>query len=128
LGEEGIIQSVLGTISNKALPFFHRFENQGELLRTLLEDEDAIGREGVWDFGKKGSPKRLLYTGFAAIECSMWDLAIPSLLSCKAKLMRIPEPVGQSVRAEYLPYIQEGIACAEEKCAWKYFEGPGLHP
>ncbi|MBR0969624.1 hypothetical protein [Bradyrhizobium japonicum] len=123
-GDDGVVQDVLDTINNNAIPFFQRFEDSGELLRTFLEDEDAIGLEGVWDFGKKGSPKRLLYTGFAAIECGRWDLAVSSLLSCKEKAIGIPEPVGRSVRAEYVPYIQEGIACAENKCAWKHGEGP----
>ncbi len=126
--DDGVVQDVLDTINNNVLPFFQRFEDPGELLRTFLEDEDAIGRDGVWELGKKGSPKRLLYTGFTAIECGKWDLTISSLLSCKEKVIGIPEPVGRSVRAEYLPYIQEGIACAEKKCAWDYGDSAGLHP
>jgi hypothetical protein len=117
-GDEGALQDVFDTISEKVLPFFHRFEDPEQLLRTFLEDEDAIGCEGVWDFGKKGSPKRLLYTGFAAIECGKWDLAVSSFKSCKERIMGFPDLVGRSIRAEYLPYIEEGIACAGSKITW----------
>jgi len=117
-GDYVALQDVLDTIDEKVLPFFHRFEEPEELLRTFLEDEDAIGCEGVWDFGKKGSPGRLLYAGFAAIECGKWDLALSSLKSCKEKIMGFPDLVGRSLRAEYLPYIEEGLTCASNKSTW----------
>src|SRR5258706_4696408 len=123
-GDEGALQDVFDTINEKVLPFFHRFEDREELLRTLLEDEDAIGCEGVWDFGKKASPKRLLYTGFAAIECGKWDLAVSSLKSCKEKIMGFPDLVGRSLRAEYLPYIEEGSACAGSNSTWSIVQAP----
>jgi hypothetical protein len=113
-----VTEDVLGKITREAFPFFNRFEDTEELLRTFLEDDDAIGREGVWDFGKKGSPKRLLYIGFAAIECGKWDLAISSLRACSQKTKGIPQPVGERVQAEILPYVDEGLACAERKGAW----------
>ena len=117
-GDDEALQDVLDTINEKVLPFFHRFDDPEELLRTFLEDEDAIGGDGVWEFGKKGSPKRLLYAGFAAIECGKWDLALSNLKSCKEKIMGFPILVGQSLRAEYLPYIEEGLTCASNKSTW----------
>lgn len=101
-------------IEEEVLPFFSRFEDPQELLRTLLEEEDGIGRGGPWEFGKKGSPRRLLYTGFAALECSKWELAISSLRECKAKIITI----GGSVEAELSSYIDQGIACAENRRMW----------
>ena len=96
---DAVARDVLSKITEEALPFFSRFDDTEELVRTFLEDDDAIGREGVWDFGKRESPSRLLYTGFAAIECGKWDLAISSLRACQEKTLRIPEPVGERVRA-----------------------------
>jgi hypothetical protein len=115
---EAVTRDVLSRITEEALPFFSRFDDTEELVRIFIEDDDAIGREGVWDFGRRDSPKRLLYTGFAAIECGKWDLAIASLRACQEKTMGIPEPVGERVRTEILPYVDEGFTCAERKCAW----------
>ena len=115
---DAVARDVLSKITEEALPFFSRFDDTEELVRTFLEDDDAIGREGVWDFGKRESPSRLLYTGFAAIECGKWDLAISSLRACQEKTLRIPEPVGERVRAEIMPYVDEGLACVERQCAW----------
>jgi len=115
---DAVTRDVLGKITGEVFPFFNRFDDPEELLRTFLEDDDEIGRGGVLDFGKKESPKRLLYTGYAAIECSKWDLAISSLRACREKTMGIPEPVGERVQAEILPYIDKGLACAERETAW----------
>jgi hypothetical protein len=98
-----VMSDILSSIREKVLPFFSRFEDADELLRTCLEDDDAIGREGAWDFGRRGSPTRLLYTGFSAIQCAKWDLAISFLTACKERTEGIPEPVGQSVGAQVLP-------------------------
>ena len=89
-----VLEDVLGQITSTVLPFFSRFEDPNEVLRTFLEDDDAIGHEGVWEFGKKGSPRRLPFTRFAALECGKWDLAISSLRVCREKMMGIPEPIG----------------------------------
>jgi hypothetical protein len=59
--------------------------------------------DGVWDFGNKGSPRRLLYTGFAALECGHWDLAISSLNACREKVMAIKGETGDTIRAIDLP-------------------------
>ena len=107
----------------EVLPFFSRFEDPRELLRTLLEDDDAIGREGVWEFGKMGSPRRLLYLGFSAIECSEWELAISSLRACRDRIMAIPKPIGERVRAEFLPYLEQGIICAKHRSVWNCGDG-----
>jgi hypothetical protein len=115
---ELVVKDVLGKIDEEVLPFFSRFEDQEVLLRTFIEEDDAIGREGVWDFGKKESPTRLLYIGFAAIECGEWGLATSSLTACKQKTMAIPKPAGALVQAELLPYLDQGLACADHKRAW----------
>jgi hypothetical protein len=115
---EPVLKDVLGTINEKALPFFSRFEDAEELLRTFLEDEDMIGREGIWEFGKEGSIRRSLYTGFAAIECCKWDLAISSLQTCRQKIMAVPQSIRKRIQAEILPYVDQGITCAEQKCTW----------
>jgi hypothetical protein len=115
---ELVVKDVLGKITDTALPFFRRFEDLGELMRTLLEDEDAVGTEGVWEFGKKGSPSRLLYTAFAAIECGEWELAAASLRACREKIMMIPEPIGRRVQAKFLPYIEEGLNCSNHRSTW----------
>jgi hypothetical protein len=117
---ERVAKDVLRVIKEKALPFFGRFEDPDELLRTFLEDDDAIGGEGVWDFGKVGSPSRLLYTGFAAMECGRWDLAISSLRACREKTIAIPGSVGEQVQKEMLPYVDEGLVCAEQRRAWPH--------
>ena len=115
---DAVMRDVLSKIVGDALPFFRRFDDMEGVLRTFLDDDDAIGHEGIWDFGKRGSPTRLLYTGFAAIECSKWDLAIASLRACKEQTIGIPKPVGERVRAEILPYVDKGLACAERKSPW----------
>lgn len=113
-----VLKDVLHVTRQEAFPFFCRFEDPEEVLRTFLNDEDAIGREGAWEFGKKGSPRRLLYTGFTAIECGKWDVATSNLRACHEKTMAISPPVGESVRAEILPYVDQGIACAEQMRPW----------
>jgi hypothetical protein len=111
-------KDVLRAIREKALPFFSRFEDAEEVLRTFLEDESTFDGEGVWEFRKKESPIRLLYTGFAAIECGKWDLATSSLRACGEKVMAIPSPIHDSVAAELLHYVDQGLACAQQKRLW----------
>jgi len=113
---ELVLKDVLGTLHEKVLPFFGRFENIEELLRTFVQDEDAIGHQGVWDFGKMGSPNRLLYIAFAALECGEWDVAISNLLACRERTLAIP--AGVQVQAWILPYVDQGLACAEHRRPW----------
>jgi hypothetical protein len=120
---DAVTKDVLGKITTEVFAFFSRFDDTKELLRTFLEDDDAIGlHEGVWEFGKRESARRLLYIGFAAIECGKWDLAISSLRACSEETNRIPERVGEQigerVQAEILPYVKEGLACVERQGAW----------
>jgi hypothetical protein len=111
-----VLKDVLRVIRQNVLPFFSRFEDAEEVLRTLLEDEDAIGREGVWEFGKQNSPKRFLYLGFAALECAKWDLAISSLRACRDKIAMIPE-IAERIRAEMMPFVDDGIVHGEQKAS-----------
>jgi hypothetical protein len=111
---------VLQNLRSKALPFFERFEDRSELLRTLQGDEDAMGqREGVWEFGKPGSITRLLYMGFAAIELSNWELATRSLRECEVKVAEKREVVKKLVAPGILPYVVQGLEAAAAKRKWQ---------
>jgi hypothetical protein len=103
---------------DKAFPFFGRFEDLEELLRTFLDDEMSMQDGGIWDFGNKGSPNRLLYTGFAALECGQWDLAISSLKACRETVMALEWPTGDIIRAFHLPYVDVGLASAGQRRRW----------
>jgi hypothetical protein len=115
---EAASKDVIGIIRDKVTPFFNRFEDREELLRTVLEDEMSMDDRGVWGFGNKGSPTRLLCTGFAALECGHWDLAISSLHACREKVMAIKGEAGDTIRAIDLPYVDLGLARAAEKRGW----------
>jgi len=115
---DAVARDVFDQINLKVLPFYSRFDEPEEVLRTFLEDDDAMGREGVWEIGKIGSPTRLLYTGFAAIACSKWDLAVFNLRACEQKVMAISAPMRERVGAEILPYVAEGLTFATQKQAW----------
>lgn len=116
---EAVSKDVSGIIRGTALPFFNRFDAPEELLRTFIEDEMSMEHGGVWSFGRKGSPVRLLYTGFAALECGKWDLAASSLNACRAKTVEIGKnDIGENIRAKYQPWIDLGLACAAEKRGW----------
>lgn len=113
-----VMEDVLGQIEEKALPFFSRFEDAEELLRTLREDSNMMGREGVWNIGNEGSPIRLLLIGFAAIKCERWELARESLEASRDKFMGVPEIIRSDLLREHLPQIEQGLACVKSKCAW----------
>jgi hypothetical protein len=116
---EAVTQDVFSAIHDKALPFFSRFEDAEELLRTFLDDEMSMEDGGIWEFGNKGSPRRLLYTGFAALECGQWDLAISSLQACQEKVMALKWPAADNpIRAIYFPYVDVGPALAEQRRRW----------
>lgn len=115
---EAVLKDLGDQVESIVVPFFHRFDDAQEVLRTFLEDEDNIGRPGIWDFGKIGSPRRLLYIGFAAIKCERWGLAISSLLECKEKIMKLPNPIGEQIQADILPYLNEGLSCADGHSQW----------
>ena len=115
---ELVAADILGSLQEKALPFFDRFDDSDELLRTLIQDMNAIGQEGVWEFGKLGSPSRLLYTGFAAIRCRQWEFAVTNLNACRQRILAIPELIGYRIQSELGLYIDQGIAAATEKRQW----------
>jgi hypothetical protein len=116
---DAVTRDVLSKITGEALPFFSRFDDTEELLRTFLEDDDAIGHEGIWGFWKKSIPQRGPCTpGLRQSNVANGIWAISSLRACKEKTMGIPEPVRDHVRAEILPYVDEGLACAKRERAW----------
>jgi hypothetical protein len=120
---EAVVADVRRVIVDKALPFFSRFDDTEELLRTFLEDDDAIDQgERIWGFGKMGSPVRLLYTGFTALECGKWSLAMESLHGCREVVMSIDDLPSENIgniQAEFSPLIDEGLACAEQRHPWR---------
>jgi hypothetical protein len=123
---EYVVHDVRRAIEKHSLPFFSRFDSPEELLQILLEDDhprsegrNAKDTSHVWGIGLKGSPSRLLYTGFSAIECRRWDLAFSSLEACKEKTMAIQRRwSGSTLQEDLLPIINEGLSCIEHKRAW----------
>src|SRR5262249_55266663 len=86
---ERVLGDVIERINGRALPFFGRFEDADELLRAFLEEDGDFGPEEIWEFGRKGSPVRMFYTGFCALECHRWDLAFETLTQCREKAVTI---------------------------------------
>jgi hypothetical protein len=113
-----VLSDVLNVIYGKIRPFFHRFNDPNELLRTLIEDDDPIGRDGPWEFGKFGSPQRLLLIGFTALECGEWELARSNLSACNQRILQIPEPSLRSIQREYSPFIEAGVAHSVARRPW----------
>jgi len=73
-----ICQAVQDLLTTDLLPWFDRFQDTRELLRTLLnDDEDAS--TGGWGFGAKGSWARWYLIGFTAIELGERELALRAL-------------------------------------------------
>ena len=114
---EAVSKDILTAIADHALPFFSRFEDVEELLRTFVEDEQSMEAGGVWGFGRKESPIGLLYTGFTALECEKWDLAITSLNHCREKLLALKGRAGET-GAAHAAFIDLGLARAAEKRRW----------
>jgi hypothetical protein len=112
--------SVLSALVSTIVPFFAQFEDLSELIRTLQEDEDAIGGEGVWDFGKKGSPRRLIYLGFAAIESEQWELASSSFRECEKRLASLADVVRALVEPNILPHLTLGMDLALRRQRWDF--------
>jgi hypothetical protein len=115
-----VYDDVLTNLQRKAFPFFERFEDTNELLRTLQEDEDAMGQlEGVWEFGRPGSIARLLNTGFAAIELKNWTLAARCLAECRSKVEATADILKKQIASTYLPIIEQGLEAAAAKHSWR---------
>jgi hypothetical protein len=105
-----LIADVLSHLTRDALPFYARFEDTDELLRTLIEEEWDFGRAGIWDFGKKDSPIRLLYIGFCALENQQWEVAANALLRCREKAGNI----FWKERPDILSCIEDGLKRSEQ--------------
>ena len=114
-----VMEDLLGQINGKVLPFFSRFDDPAELLRTFIEDDMAMESGGPWGFGKKGSTARLLLTGFAALECGKWQVAADSFNACRAAAQKIKGDTGANILARNLPLIDTGLSCAKDKRTWQ---------
>ncbi len=68
-----VISNLQTALSREALPWFQRFSDMGEVLRTLREDSENEGQ--AYGFGKAHSPMRHLYTGFIALQLGDKKLA-----------------------------------------------------
>jgi hypothetical protein len=60
-----VIEDAKKAIREIGLPWFSRFTDLNEVLRTLHEDSES--HEGTWGFGTKTSPMRHFMTGFTAL-------------------------------------------------------------
>jgi hypothetical protein len=63
-------------IANQAFPWFERFSDNAEVLRTL---EAKSGEDGTRGFGTFSSPIRHYLTGYTALHLKKYDLAIAHL-------------------------------------------------
>jgi hypothetical protein len=112
---ENVIYDVIERINSVVLPFYSRFEDDEEPLRTLLE-EDGVPlskKEGLFDFGNKDSPRRLFYIGFAALEREHWPLAIECFLKCH-------ERANASIlkkNLEFMSAVEKGLDRARQGAA-----------
>lgn len=70
---EMVMENASQTISDVALPWFDRFNDSNEVLRTLLED--SVTNAGTWGLGNKPSPVRHLMTGYVALALGKKQLA-----------------------------------------------------
>jgi hypothetical protein len=112
---ETVIADVLNQVRSKVLPFYSRFEDAHELLRTLLEEDDALGtgKEGIRDIGNKDSPVRLFYTGFAALEREQWEQALAAFVRCREKALTF----SWKDRPDILSCIGHGLERAKQGAA-----------
>ena len=116
---EAVRNDVSAIIRDTVLPAFSRLDDPAELLRVLQEDELSMKHGGIWGLGRKDSPVRLLYTGFAALECGKWDLADATFRACAEKLRTTGKgETGDKVQSKLLPYVETGIARAAQKQGW----------
>lgn len=70
---EAVIEDAKRAIVEKGLPWFTRFTDLNEALRTLLEDSET--HEGTLGFGANPSPRRHFMTGFVALSLGKTGLA-----------------------------------------------------
>ena len=60
-------------LTDHGLPWFERFADRTEVLRTLLEDADD--HAGTWGFGSNPSPMRALLIAYTALDLGQSELA-----------------------------------------------------
>jgi hypothetical protein len=72
-----VVEAVRQGIATEGLSWFQRFSDMREVLRTLMEDDEAS--EGTWGFGAKASPARNLYTGYVALSLNKIPIATEHL-------------------------------------------------
>jgi len=70
LGE--VIADTKRAIIEVGIPWFDRFQNSNEVLRTLLEESE--GKDGFSGFGAENSPIRNFMTGFIALSVGRLEL------------------------------------------------------
>lgn len=71
------IQDVRDRLTSSALSWFSRFENEKEVIRTLIEDNE--NNKIAWGFGAKSSPNRSYKTGYIALALGDYKLASAGL-------------------------------------------------
>jgi hypothetical protein len=71
LGE--LMDAARAALGSQALPWFARFTDPREVLRTLVEEEDSI--PDTWGFGRLGSPSRNYFIGYVARSLGETDIA-----------------------------------------------------
>src|SRR5690606_38530490 len=62
---------------DEGLPWFERFSDRSELLRTLVEDPEEM--DGTWGFGNNPSPVRSYLIGYTALHLGKAQLALEHL-------------------------------------------------
>jgi uncharacterized protein DUF4304 len=77
---DSVAAELRSAISREAFPWFQRFSDMREVLRTFREDGED--REKGFGFGRNPSPIRHLYRGFVALEVGDKEMAAKDL--CKA--------------------------------------------
>jgi hypothetical protein len=91
IGDEGeylaeSIADALTQIRLDGIPWFHRFENENEVLRTLQCDDE----EGTWGFGGKDSPQRHILLGYMELSRNNLENAIAHMNLALQKLSNSP--------------------------------------
>lgn len=74
-----VTEDASNAIQKTGLPWFDRFRDAKEVLRTLLEDSESADR--AWGFGNEPSPERHLQTGFVASSLGEYQLALEHIQS-----------------------------------------------
>ena len=74
---ESAVHDARVALLHQAMPWFQRFSDYREVLRTLLEDADTD--DGTWGMGANPSPNRHYLTGYIALAVGEKTLAIDRL-------------------------------------------------